>query len=178
MYGHGFRRANTYGKLLESTFVCIKPQVHIMSELAAIIILVQRSFSANGATTPYFVPLGRVSCWVQFGRVLGLEHDPASLWSSSHTYKTYPSSIETHGLCWLDLALATSAGDALLAKLLTSSFSNPNLIVFSAHIHLAIMWLFYLFLLVLRLLTGQVPSWLGCCAPQDHIDHGSWCIGR
>jgi hypothetical protein len=50
------------GKLLESTFICIKPQVHIMSEPATIIILVQRPFSANGATTPYFGPLGRVSC--------------------------------------------------------------------------------------------------------------------
>jgi hypothetical protein len=29
-----------YGKLLESTFIWIKPQVHIMSELATIIILV------------------------------------------------------------------------------------------------------------------------------------------
>jgi hypothetical protein len=35
--------------LLESTFICIKPQVHIMSEPAAIIILVQRPFSANCA---------------------------------------------------------------------------------------------------------------------------------
>jgi hypothetical protein len=32
------------GKLMESTFVCIKPQVHIMSEPATIIILVQRPF--------------------------------------------------------------------------------------------------------------------------------------
>jgi hypothetical protein len=23
-----------------------------------------------------------------------------------------------------------------------------------------------------------VPSWLGCRAPQDHVNHGSWCIGR
>jgi hypothetical protein len=75
-------------KLLEYTFICIKPQVHIMSEPATIIILVQIPFSTNGAATPYFGPLGRVSCWVQFGRVLGLEHDPASLRSSSHTYKT------------------------------------------------------------------------------------------
>jgi hypothetical protein len=66
------------GKLLESTFICIKPQVYIMSELATIIILVQRPFSADGVATPYFGPLGRVSCRVQFGRVLGLEHDPAS----------------------------------------------------------------------------------------------------
>jgi hypothetical protein len=50
------------GKLLESTFIRIKPQVHIISEPAAIIIFVQRSFSANGAATPYFGPLGRVSC--------------------------------------------------------------------------------------------------------------------
>jgi hypothetical protein len=75
------------GKLLESTFICIKPQVHIMLETATMIILVQRPFSANGAATPYFGPLGRVSCWVQFERILGLMHDPASLRSSSHTYK-------------------------------------------------------------------------------------------
>jgi hypothetical protein len=50
------------GKLLESTFICIKPQVHIISEPAAIIILVQGPFSTNGAATPYFGPLGRVSC--------------------------------------------------------------------------------------------------------------------
>jgi hypothetical protein len=62
-----------------------------------------------------------------------------------------------------------------------SGFQNPNPIVFSSsilHIHLAIQCLSYLFLLVLRLLAGQVPSWLGCRAPQDHVDHGSWCIGR
>jgi hypothetical protein len=41
-------------KLLQSTFICIKPQVHILSEAAAIVILVQRSFSANGVATPYF----------------------------------------------------------------------------------------------------------------------------
>jgi hypothetical protein len=41
-------------KLLESTFICIKPQVHIMSEPATIIILVQRPFSADDAVTPYF----------------------------------------------------------------------------------------------------------------------------
>jgi hypothetical protein len=76
------------GKVLESTFICIKPQDHIMSDPTAIIILVQRSFSTNGAATPYNGPLGRVSCLVQFGRILGLEHDPASLRSSSHTYKT------------------------------------------------------------------------------------------
>jgi hypothetical protein len=32
------------GKLLETTFICIKPQVHIMSEPIAIIILVQIPF--------------------------------------------------------------------------------------------------------------------------------------
>jgi hypothetical protein len=50
------------GKLLESTFIYGKPQIQIMSELTAIIILVQRPFSANGAATPYFGLLGRVSC--------------------------------------------------------------------------------------------------------------------
>jgi hypothetical protein len=50
------------GKLLEFTFKCIKHQVHIISDSAAIIILVQRPFSDNGATTHYFSPLGRVSC--------------------------------------------------------------------------------------------------------------------
>jgi hypothetical protein len=32
------------GELLESTFICIKPQVYIMPESVAIIILVQRHF--------------------------------------------------------------------------------------------------------------------------------------
>jgi hypothetical protein len=50
------------GNLLEFTFLCIKPQVHIISEPATIVILVQRPFSVNSATTPYFGPLGRVSC--------------------------------------------------------------------------------------------------------------------
>jgi hypothetical protein len=50
------------GKLLESTFICIKSQVHIMLEPTVIIILMQRSFSANGAATRYFSSLGRVSC--------------------------------------------------------------------------------------------------------------------
>jgi hypothetical protein len=40
------------GKLLESTFICIKSQAHIMLEPAAIIILVQRSFYANSAVAP------------------------------------------------------------------------------------------------------------------------------
>jgi hypothetical protein len=46
------------GKLLESTFICIKPEVHIMLEPAAIVILVQRPFSANSAATLYFWPVG------------------------------------------------------------------------------------------------------------------------
>jgi hypothetical protein len=125
-----------YGKLLESTFICIKPQVHIVSEPTAISILVQRHFSANSVATRYF---------------------------------------EILGFCWLDLALATSAGNALLAKLPISGFQNPNLIVFlsiTLHIHHIIQCLFYLFLLVLRLLAGQMLSWLGCRVPQDHVDHG------
>jgi hypothetical protein len=31
-----------------------------------------------------------------------------------------------------------------------------------------------LVLLVLRLLVGQVPSWLGYRAPQDYVDHRSF----
>jgi hypothetical protein len=50
------------GNFPECTFICIKSQVHILLELAAIIILVHIFFSANGAATPYFDPLGRVSC--------------------------------------------------------------------------------------------------------------------
>jgi hypothetical protein len=49
-------------KILESTFIYIKPQVHIMLEPTAITLLLQRSFSTNGAVTPYFGPLDRVSC--------------------------------------------------------------------------------------------------------------------
>jgi hypothetical protein len=47
-----------YGKLLESTWICIEPQVNIRLEPAAIIILVWRPFSANGVATPYFLPTG------------------------------------------------------------------------------------------------------------------------
>jgi hypothetical protein len=47
-------------KLLKSTFICIKHQVHIISEPAAIAILLQRPFSGNGVVTPYFGPLGCV----------------------------------------------------------------------------------------------------------------------
>jgi hypothetical protein len=50
------------GKILESTFIYIQPKVHIISEPALIIILVQRPISANDDVTPYFDPLGRVSC--------------------------------------------------------------------------------------------------------------------
>jgi hypothetical protein len=46
------------GKLWESTFICIKPQVRIMSEPVAIVILVPSHFSANGDATPYFWPIG------------------------------------------------------------------------------------------------------------------------
>jgi hypothetical protein len=46
------------GKLLESTFIYINPQVHIMSEPATIVILVRRPFSTNGAMTPYFLSIG------------------------------------------------------------------------------------------------------------------------
>jgi hypothetical protein len=116
--------------LLESTFICIKPQAHIMSEPAAIIILVQISFSANGAATPYFGSLSCVSCWVQFECVLGLEHDLDFLRLSSHTYKTQSPSLETLEFCWLDLALATSVGDALLAKLLSPISRTPTLLCF------------------------------------------------
>jgi hypothetical protein len=48
--------------LPESSFICRKLQVNIMLEPAAIVILVQRPFSVNGAAIPYFGPLGRVSC--------------------------------------------------------------------------------------------------------------------
>jgi hypothetical protein len=50
------------GKVLESTFRCIERQVPIMLETTVIITLLHRPFSANGAATPYFGPLGRVSC--------------------------------------------------------------------------------------------------------------------
>jgi hypothetical protein len=65
-----------------------------------------------------------------------------------------------------------------LAKLSVSCFQNPTLIVFQLvklHTNLTIQCLFYLFFLVLRLLAGQVPSWLGRRAPQDHFNHRSWC---
>jgi hypothetical protein len=103
-----------------------------------------------------FWALGHVSGWVQFGCALGLGHDPTSLRSCSHTYKTLLPSLGTLGLSWLDLAFATSAGDVLLAKLPISYLQNSNLILFQLvklHIHLASQCFFYLFLLVLWLLA-------------------------
>jgi hypothetical protein len=58
--GLGFGHANNFWKAAGVLY--IKPQVHMMSVPAAIIILVQRPFSTNGAATPYFDPLSRVSC--------------------------------------------------------------------------------------------------------------------
>jgi hypothetical protein len=47
------------GELLQSTFIYIKPQVYIMSEPTAIVILVQIPFSANGVVAPYFWLIGQ-----------------------------------------------------------------------------------------------------------------------
>jgi hypothetical protein len=61
--GHGFKCANNLWKAPGVYFHMHQTsQVHIMSEPAAIIILVSRSFSTNDAATPYFGPLGCVSC--------------------------------------------------------------------------------------------------------------------
>jgi hypothetical protein len=38
-----------------------------------------RVLFSHGVASPYFGPMGRVSSWVQFGRVLELEHDPSTL---------------------------------------------------------------------------------------------------
>jgi hypothetical protein len=46
------------GKLLESTFICIKPQAHILSEPATIIILVQRPFFCPWCCDTLFWPIG------------------------------------------------------------------------------------------------------------------------
>jgi hypothetical protein len=45
-------------KLIESNFICIKPQVHIMSEPAIIIILVQRPFFCQRCCNTLFWPIG------------------------------------------------------------------------------------------------------------------------
>jgi hypothetical protein len=45
-----------------------------------------RVLFSHGVASPYFGPMGRVSSCVQFGRVLGLEHDPAPLWSFFHFF--------------------------------------------------------------------------------------------
>ena len=44
------------------------------------------SFSACGAASPCFGPMGRVSSRVQFGRVLGLDSTLAPLRSTSHLF--------------------------------------------------------------------------------------------
>jgi hypothetical protein len=99
---------------------------------------------------------------------------------------TSDTSTPTHNqifgsITWAHARQLNNQVSSFLASYSSYLFQNPNLIVFSAsklYIHLTIQCLFYLFLLVLRLLVGQVPSWLGCHAPQDHVDHESWCIGR
>jgi hypothetical protein len=37
------------------------------------------TFSVYGATLPYFGPWAVYRVWVQYGHVLGLEHDPSTL---------------------------------------------------------------------------------------------------
>jgi hypothetical protein len=94
---------------------------------------------------------------------------PASLWSSYTLSYISKATTNRWGGGVLDSAFATSADDALLAKLSISCFQNPNFNVFQLvklHIHLTIQCLFYLFLLVLRLLAGQVPS---CFSLQETI---------
>jgi hypothetical protein len=167
------------GKFLESTFICIKPQVHILSEPAAIVILAQRPFLPMVLWHLVFGLLARVSCWVQFGRVWGLEHDPASLWSSSHTYKTRPLSLGTLGFCWLDLAFATSVGDALLSKLPVSYFlePQPHCVSASKTSHSSRNSVHVLLVLAsssIACRTGALVA--GHRAPQDYINHKSWCI--
>jgi hypothetical protein len=46
------------GNLLEFTFLCIKPQVHIISEPAAIVILVQRPFFCQRCYDTLFWSIG------------------------------------------------------------------------------------------------------------------------
>jgi hypothetical protein len=62
MYGLGFRRANTFWKAPGVYFHMHQTSSPYLVGADTIIILLQRHFSANGAATPYFGPLGRVSC--------------------------------------------------------------------------------------------------------------------
>jgi hypothetical protein len=48
----------------------------------------ERHFSTNGAATPYFWPIGPCIMLSPIRTCPRVEHDPASLRSSSHTYKT------------------------------------------------------------------------------------------
>jgi hypothetical protein len=56
-----------------------------------------RVIFSHGAASPYFGPMGRVSSWIQFGGVLGFEHDPAPLWSFSHIFITFSRRQEHSG---------------------------------------------------------------------------------
>jgi hypothetical protein len=47
-----------FGKLLESTFICIKPKVHIMSEPTAIILFGSETFFYQRCCDTLFWPVG------------------------------------------------------------------------------------------------------------------------
>ena len=65
------------GKLIKSTFKRIWSHIHICSDLAAIVGLIQRPFLST--VLRYFGPWAVYQVWVQYGHVLGLEHDPSTL---------------------------------------------------------------------------------------------------
>lgn len=95
-----------HGKLIKSNFKRIRPHIHIYSESAAIFDLVQIPFLSTVLRHLSFGPLGRVSCWVHYGRVLGLEHDPSiPVVVLPYNYTPWPLP-RTIGFC-LDQSLAS-----------------------------------------------------------------------
>jgi hypothetical protein len=55
----------------------------------------------QGVVLPYFGLMGYVSSWAQLGRILGLEHDPSTVWSSSTLSYTYIAATNKLGFVLL-----------------------------------------------------------------------------
>ena len=156
-----------HGKLIKSTFIWIRPHIHICSESAAVIDLLPRPFLS---TVRHHLILTHGPCikWGPIGacpRVLGRPHLVLVVPYLLIYFYSCHKQIE---FC-LDQVqpLLLACKRACWSSRPSSSLRNPTSFVIefeieTLHSHLVNSVLVpYLFLLVLRLLAGQVPQWPG-----------------
>jgi hypothetical protein len=77
--GLRFGRSSTSWKVYQIYFPTDPESPLYLFRVNRILRFTTESFSTHGATSHYFGPMGLVSSWVQFGRVLGLGYDPNTL---------------------------------------------------------------------------------------------------